>query len=49
VVEPGDLELRLGTSSADVRHTARLSLTGPVRVLGPDRRMRCETRVATAE
>ncbi|MFF8317270.1 glycoside hydrolase family 3 N-terminal domain-containing protein [Streptomyces bobili] len=49
VVEPGDLELRLGTSSADVRHTARLSLTGPLRVLGPDRRMRCETSVAAAE
>ncbi|MEV6617741.1 glycoside hydrolase family 3 N-terminal domain-containing protein [Streptomyces sp. NPDC051051] len=46
VVEPGDLELRLGTSSADVRHTARLSLTGPVREPGPDRRLRCETRVS---
>ncbi|MFE9675952.1 glycoside hydrolase family 3 N-terminal domain-containing protein [Streptomyces sp. NPDC006259] len=48
VVEPGDLELRLGTSSADVRHTARLSLTGPVRVLGPDRRLCCETRVSAS-
>ncbi|MGV9556546.1 beta-xylosidase/alpha-l-arabinosidase [Streptomyces sp. NPDC003401] len=46
VVEPGDLELRLGTSSADVRHTARLSLTGPVRETGPDRRLHCETRVS---
>jgi len=45
VVEPGALELRLAASSADVRHTARLNLTGPVRVLGPDRRLRCETRV----
>ncbi|MFF9057411.1 glycoside hydrolase family 3 N-terminal domain-containing protein [Streptomyces sp. NPDC014882] len=49
VVEPGDLELRLGTSSADVRHTARLTLTGPVRETGPDRRLRCETRVSGQE
>ncbi|MFE9685569.1 glycoside hydrolase family 3 N-terminal domain-containing protein [Streptomyces sp. NPDC006285] len=49
VVEPGALELRLAASSADVRHTTRLTLTGPVRVLGPDRRLRCETEVSTAE
>ncbi|GGZ57993.1 beta-xylosidase/alpha-l-arabinosidase [Streptomyces bluensis] len=46
VVEPGALELRLAASSADVRHTARLTLTGPERVLGPDRRLRCETTVS---
>jgi beta-xylosidase len=46
IVEPGALELRLAASSADVRHTARLNLTGPVRKLGTDRRMRCETEVA---
>ncbi|MFJ9540356.1 glycoside hydrolase family 3 N-terminal domain-containing protein [Streptomyces sp. NPDC101225] len=46
VVEPGALELRLAASSADVRHTARLHLTGPVRVLGTDRRLRCETEVS---
>ncbi|MFC8140429.1 glycoside hydrolase family 3 N-terminal domain-containing protein [Streptomyces paradoxus] len=46
VVEPGALELRLAASSTDVRHTARLTLTGPLRVLGPDRRLRCETEVA---
>ncbi|MFE9614030.1 glycoside hydrolase family 3 N-terminal domain-containing protein [Streptomyces sp. NPDC006012] len=44
VVEPGALELRLAASSTDVRHTARLTLTGPVRAVGPDRRLRCETR-----
>ncbi|MFL4910285.1 glycoside hydrolase family 3 N-terminal domain-containing protein [Streptomyces sp. MMS24-I2-30] len=44
VVEPGALELRLAASSTDVRHTARLTLTGPVRILGPGRRLRCETR-----
>jgi beta-xylosidase len=43
VVEPGALELRLAASSADVRHTAHLTLTGPVRTLGADRRLRCET------
>ncbi|WP_409470191.1 glycoside hydrolase family 3 N-terminal domain-containing protein [Streptomyces sp. HC307] len=46
VVEPGALELRLAASSADIRHTAQLTLTGPVRVLGPDRRLRCETEVS---
>ncbi|GAA1426786.1 glycoside hydrolase family 3 N-terminal domain-containing protein [Streptomyces thermospinosisporus] len=46
IVEPGDLELRLAASSADVRHTARLTLTGEKRQLGPDRRLRCETEVS---
>ncbi|MFF4961080.1 beta-xylosidase/alpha-l-arabinosidase [Streptomyces sp. NPDC001222] len=46
VVEPGTLELRLAASSADVRHTARLTLTGPIRELGPDRRLHCETAVS---
>ncbi|MFE2099059.1 glycoside hydrolase family 3 N-terminal domain-containing protein [Streptomyces sp. NPDC059468] len=46
VVEPGALELRLGPSSAQVRHTAALRLTGPVRVVGPDRRLRCEVEVS---
>ncbi|MER5215055.1 glycoside hydrolase family 3 N-terminal domain-containing protein [Streptomyces sp. NPDC002838] len=46
VVEPGALELRLAASSANVRHTARLRLTGPDRVLGPDRRLRCGTEVS---
>ncbi|WP_019066739.1 glycoside hydrolase family 3 N-terminal domain-containing protein [Streptomyces hokutonensis] len=47
VVEPGALELRLAASSADVRHTARLTLRGPERVLGTDRRLLCETEVQT--
>ncbi|MFD4875135.1 glycoside hydrolase family 3 N-terminal domain-containing protein [Streptomyces sp. NPDC058420] len=42
VVEPGVLELRLAASSADVRHTTRLNVTGPVRELGTERRLRCE-------
>ncbi|MGW0709238.1 beta-xylosidase/alpha-l-arabinosidase [Streptomyces sp. NPDC002643] len=49
VVEPGALELRLGASSTDIRHTARLTLTGPVRELAPDRRLHCETEVQPTE
>ncbi|WP_406152102.1 glycoside hydrolase family 3 N-terminal domain-containing protein [Streptomyces sp. NBC_01012] len=47
VVEPGDLELRFATSSdvADVRHTVRLRLTGPERMVGHGRRMVCATSV----
>jgi len=45
VVEPGALQLRLAASSTDVRHTAELTLTGPERVLGPDRVLRCEAEV----
>ncbi|MBT2421353.1 glycoside hydrolase family 3 C-terminal domain-containing protein [Streptomyces sp. ISL-22] len=48
VVEPGALELRLAASSADVRHTARLTLTGPTRVLGAERRLLCEAEVSAA-
>ncbi|MFC8424868.1 glycoside hydrolase family 3 N-terminal domain-containing protein [Streptomyces sp. NPDC057236] len=48
IVEPGALELRLAASSTDVRHTARLRLTGPVREVGPDRRLRCGTEVSPA-
>ncbi|MGV9343439.1 beta-xylosidase/alpha-l-arabinosidase [Streptomyces spiralis] len=46
VVEPGALELRLAASAADVRHTARLTLTGPVREVGLERRLRCETEIS---
>ncbi|MDG4856821.1 fibronectin type III-like domain-contianing protein, partial [Streptomyces sp. T-3] len=45
VVEPGALELRIAASSADVHHTVPLTLTGPVREAGHERRMRCEMRV----
>jgi beta-xylosidase len=38
IVEPGDIELRLAASSTDVRHVIRARLTGPQRVVGPDRR-----------
>ncbi|WP_329113448.1 beta-glucosidase [Streptomyces sp. NBC_01465] len=45
VVEPGALELRIAASSAEVHHTVPLTLTGPVREVGHERRMRCEMRV----
>jgi beta-xylosidase len=47
IVEPGELELRLGVSSADgdMRYAVPVTLTGPERVVGPGRRMRCEVRV----
>ncbi|MCG7206373.1 glycoside hydrolase family 3 N-terminal domain-containing protein [Streptomyces arenae] len=45
VVEPGALELRVAASSAEVRATVRLRLTGPVRRPGPDRVLRCGTTV----
>jgi beta-xylosidase len=48
VVEPGALELRLASSSAEVRHTVRLTLTGPVREVGPDRVLHCATEVTEA-
>ncbi|HEY8979287.1 MAG TPA: glycoside hydrolase family 3 N-terminal domain-containing protein [Streptomyces sp.] len=45
IVEPGVLELRLGASSADIRYTAQLELTGEVRELGVDRRLLCDVDV----
>ncbi|MFE7012847.1 glycoside hydrolase family 3 N-terminal domain-containing protein [Streptomyces sp. NPDC057651] len=45
VVEPGALELRIAASSERVHHAVPLTLTGPVREVGHERRMRCETRV----
>ncbi|PBC61692.1 glycosyl hydrolase [Streptomyces sp. Tue6028] len=47
IVEPGALELRLAVSGADegVRWAVPVTLTGPERVVGPGRRMRCEVRV----
>lgn len=45
VVEPGDLELRLGTSSGQVREVARVRLAGPVREVGAERRLRGEADV----
>lgn len=46
IVEPGALELRLSTSASTPRHTTRLTLTGPQRTVGPDRRLLCATEVS---
>ncbi|WP_155374235.1 beta-xylosidase/alpha-l-arabinosidase [Catellatospora vulcania] len=46
IVEPGDLELRLGASSADIRHTVRVRLEGPERVVGHLRKMTSEVTLA---
>ena len=37
IVEPGEVELRVGASSADIRQTIKLTLTGPRREVGFDR------------
>ena len=46
VVEPGDLELRLATSSRDVREVVRLRLTGPVRRPGGTRALTTTVEVS---
>ncbi|MEU4683308.1 beta-glucosidase family protein [Streptomyces xinghaiensis] len=45
IVDPGDLELRLAASSADIRHTARVRLNGAERTVGHCRRMVCAAMV----
>lgn len=39
VVEPGDVEILVGTSSADLPNRGKVRLTGPLRVVGHDRRL----------
>ncbi|MBQ0987742.1 glycoside hydrolase family 3 C-terminal domain-containing protein [Streptomyces sp. F63] len=45
IVDSGDLELRLGASSADIRHTSRVRLSGAERTVGHCRRMVCAAMV----
>lgn len=45
LVEPGDLELRFGASSTDIRLVARIRLTGPVRSVDHTRRLHCRVDV----
>ncbi|MGW9558050.1 beta-xylosidase/alpha-l-arabinosidase [Nocardiopsis sp. NPDC055551] len=45
IVDPGELVLDLAASSADVRHTVRVRLTGPTRVVDHRRRLVCDTHV----
>jgi beta-xylosidase len=46
VVEAGDVELRLGASSVDVRHTVWAQLTGPERTVDHRRRLTAEVMVS---
>ncbi|XVV09043.1 glycoside hydrolase family 3 N-terminal domain-containing protein [Actinoplanes sp. CA-131856] len=39
IVEPGDIEVMVGTSAADLPCRGRVTLTGPVREVGRDRRL----------
>lgn len=45
IVEPGEVELRVGASSADVREVLRLTLGGSRRTVGADRRLHPESVV----
>lgn len=45
VVEPGQLELRLGTSSADTRYTVAVELVGPERAVGHERQLTTEVTI----
>jgi beta-xylosidase len=40
IVEPGDLEIMVGTSSKDIVSKLRVTLTGQPRILGEDWRMK---------
>ena len=46
IVEPGEIELRLGVSSMDIRLTAPVTLVGPTRVLDHTRERHCAVTVA---
>jgi hypothetical protein len=48
-VEPGDLEVLAGTSSADLPCRAVVRLTGPTRTVGHDRRLTTPVDVARAD
>ncbi|WP_346623528.1 glycoside hydrolase family 3 N-terminal domain-containing protein [Blastococcus montanus] len=45
IVEPGEVELRVGASSADVREVLRFTLSGSRRTVGVDRRLHPESVV----
>ncbi|WP_154795939.1 glycoside hydrolase family 3 N-terminal domain-containing protein [Occultella kanbiaonis] len=49
IVEPGDVELRLARSSADVAAALRLRLVGTERETGPDRALGCAVVIEQAD
>jgi beta-xylosidase len=48
IVEPGEIELRFGTSSADIRATAAITVAGPTRVLDRTWDRHCHVTVTEA-
>ena len=48
-VEPGAVELLVGASSADIRGSLRLTLSGPVRYVGHDRALQSEVAVVDVD
>jgi beta-glucosidase len=48
IVEPGDLEVLVGTSAADLPCRGRVRLTGPLRVVGHDRQLVTPVEVGPA-
>jgi Glycosyl hydrolase family 3 C-terminal domain/Fibronectin type III-like domain len=48
IVEPGDVEVLVGNSSADLPCRDRVRLTGPARTVGPDRRLITAVQVSRA-
>jgi Fibronectin type III-like domain/Glycosyl hydrolase family 3 C-terminal domain len=47
IVEPGDIEVMIGTSAADLPCRGRLRLTGPLRVVGHDRQLITPVEITT--
>ena len=49
IVEPGDIEVLVGTSAADLPCRGRVRLTGSVRVVGHDRQLVTPVEVSPAD
>ncbi|HYP46170.1 MAG TPA: glycoside hydrolase family 3 N-terminal domain-containing protein [Propionibacteriaceae bacterium] len=49
IVEPGEIEVLVGTSAARLPCSARVRLTGPVRVVGHDRRLVTPVSIRSAD
>jgi hypothetical protein len=48
IVEPGDIEILVGTSAAHLPCRAAVRLTGPTRVVGHDRRLVTPVEITAA-
>ena len=49
IVEPGDLDVLVGTSAVDLPVRARVRLTGPVRMVGPHRHLTTPVEITPVE